>query len=45
MRDAGLGDVVDLGLEPVVPASLLLARLPVKPLHARAQIVVACMIS
>jgi hypothetical protein len=32
VRDAGLGDVVDLGLEAVVPAALLLARLPVKPL-------------
>jgi hypothetical protein len=35
VRDAGLGDVVDLGLEAVVPASLLLVRLPVEPLLAR----------
>ena len=33
MRDAGLGDVVDLGLEAVVPAALLLVRLPVEPLE------------
>ena len=33
MRDAGLGDVVDLGLEAVVPAALHLVRLPVEPLE------------
>ena len=32
MRDAGLGDVIDLGLEAVVPAALLVVRLPVEPL-------------
>jgi hypothetical protein len=33
VRDAGVGDVIDAGLEAIVPASRRLPRLPVKPLH------------